>query len=242
MKVRLTVAVAVLTFVAARSVCAKTGDQYQVRTTSGTLVTVRVTSKSGPEEGTVPAKLCVHSGEKTGCYEAVTEHETSLLGPFSLEPSYAPVRYDDGDTIGWLLFSAKTVPFTSRQDHMLALLVLSSSLQLSNVLPPVILSEQSEYSLWRDKRLSPMPILTTADYLFPFESEETHFSAHHYRVQTYMADASGKYRLVDDYKTARKYPGLDTVDKIQVLEGERETFRSHLLSKSRGAVPSPSPK
>ncbi len=125
---------------------------------------------------------------------------------------------------------------------MLALLVVSGSLQLSNVLPPVILSEQSEYSLWRDKVLSPMPILTTADYLFPFESEETHFSEHYYRVRTYMADASGKYRLVDVYKTARRYPGLDTEEKIQVLEGERKTFMSHLLSKSRGPIRSPSAK
>jgi len=237
MKVLFTVAVAALTFVAARSVCAKAGDQYQMRTTTGTVVTVRVTLKSGQEEGTIPAQLCFHSGDKTGCYEATAENK-----PYSLGPSCTPVRYGDGDTMGWLLFSAKTPFFASRQDHMLALLVLSGSLQLSNLLPPVILSEQSEYSLWRDRRLSPMPILTTADYLFPFESEETHFSEHYYRVRTYMADESGKYRLVDDYKTARRYPGLDTVEKIQVIEGERETFRSHLLSKSRSAVGSPSSK
>ncbi len=60
MKFLFAVTVAALTFVAARSVWAKVGGQHQMRTTSGTVITVRVTLKSGSEEGTIPAKLCLH--------------------------------------------------------------------------------------------------------------------------------------------------------------------------------------
>ena len=98
-----------------------------------------------------------------------------------------------------------------------------------NLLPEVHLTNQSEYKLWRLPQISSLPILATADFNWDFKAEETHFAAHRYHIEAFVFDSkSGRFLQRVRFDTAKKYPGLDEVDEIRVLEAEKPTIMSKL--------------
>lgn len=199
-------------------------------TLSGGTVMVHVKTEPGASDGTTPAKLCAASANKSSCYPAVADNDR-----FPANPQFRLVaRSKKRGTAQWILFTAERQPFFSRQDHVLTLLALDSSLQLRNTLPSIVLSEQSETRVWYDPKLSPAPILSTADFVWNMQTE-THFGQHHYRVRTYLwNEFSQSYRLSDEYVTVKQYPGFDEVEDVQVIEAELSTITTHLREKRKG--------
>jgi hypothetical protein len=196
-----------------------------MRTKSGAAQPVHVTSATGPD-ARKGARLCVSFAAKTFCYTATANGK-----PFRLEPVWKPIAViGNPPSAGYLLFTALGEPFFSRQDKHLSLLVLDSVNGLRNVLPPLVLSEQSEYSIWQDPQFSPLPIVTTAEFHWDME-HETHFGPHRYRIDTYVADSDGQYVLKDTYLTDHQYPGLDEASRVVVLESEMKAVRQHLTEK-----------
>jgi len=180
----------------------------KIRTTSGAAETVHVNVVPGPNAST-GAKLCVVLAARKICYTASVNGKA-----FPLKPEWKPISADgQPEGPGYLLFTALKEPFFSRQDGHLALLVLDSGKGvLRNVLPPVVLSEQSEHSIWRANQISMLPILTTAEFHWDME-HESHFGFHQYQVNTYVSDGVGNYALKDTYLTKRQYSGLDDVPR-----------------------------
>jgi hypothetical protein len=81
-----------------------------------------------------------------------------------------------------------------------------------------------------------IPVLVTADFIWDFEAlkvsngqQETHFARHHYSVRAFVFDAtSGQYLKRVDYTTQKKYPGVDDVDSIHVLDPEKLAIQDKL--------------
>jgi len=81
-------------------------------------------------------------------------------------------------------------------------------------------TEQGEYRFWGEPSVSDTALLVLADYVFG--DGETHFSAHSFRIDSYVFSSEVRhYQLRDEYVTSKKYPSLDEVDSITVLEQEK---------------------
>ncbi len=98
-----------------------------------------------------------------------------------------------------------------------------------SLLPTVELTNQSEFKLWRLPQFSHLPVLVTADFIWDFEEGETHFAPHRYRIKAFVFNAvSGRYLQRVRYETSKKYPGLDEVDEIRVLDAERPVILARI--------------
>jgi len=154
------------------------------------------------------------------------------LGPevYALDPSFEAIGWPNEQGVARaVLFRADAEPFISRRNTRVMLFVLKRRPALVSVLPDVILSEQSEYSTWEDKSVSPMPILTTAEYMMNFDAGETHFGKHYYYLATYIWNASVlRYEGMDSFTTSSRYPGFDDVEKIQVIRHELAGIKGRL--------------
>jgi len=211
------------------STSASASDQaIRLLTNGGAVETAEVKAEPGKESAN-GARICASAHGQEWCYSAIANGK-----PFPLNPDWKAIfESDHSSTARYLLFTAQQEPFLSRQNTLLALLALNpGSRDLRNELPVVVLSEQSQHSIWRDSHYSPLPILTTADFQWDME-HETHFGPHQYRINTYVSTASGKYVLADTYLTQRQYPGLDDAAHFAVIEGEMDTIREHLSRRHR---------
>lgn len=80
-----------------------------------------------------------------------------------------------------------------------------------------------------EKALSKHKILSVADA--KWAEDESHYGHHRYRVRTYVySGKSAVYSQADDYVTAKKYPGLDDVERLDVLGPEEPAIRARLTS------------
>jgi hypothetical protein len=106
---------------------------------------------------------------------------------------------------------------------------------LSNVLPYVALTNNSDEAVWDEPKISLYPLLVTADFIWDFKAGETHFSRHRFTIQVWRFDrAKGRYLLALFYKTTRKYDGLDASDSVNVIAPERAEILRRLRSLTRG--------
>jgi hypothetical protein len=207
--------------------CEVADSTVKMQSGGSTVEAVHIKAVPGAKSET-GAKLCVTVATRTSCYIAKVNGK-----PFPIKPEWRAISVTGRPGVArYLLYTALREPFFSRQDKHMALLALDSGRgDLRDVLPPIILSEQSEYSIWQDNRFSPLPIVTTADFQWDIE-KETHFGPHQYRVNTYLYDDKGKYVVTDSYLTERRYPGLDDASQIAVIWGEMNTLRQHLAERS----------
>jgi len=104
--------------------------------------------------------------------------------------------------------------------------------RLENLLPEVKVSEQSEHQIWKETLISDLPIIVTATY--EWGDGETHFSAHRFRISTYVfGHQLQNYTLQDEYITAKKYASFDQADKITVLQNEKSEILTRLRRQSK---------
>ena len=158
---------------------------------------------------TSSAKLCVHTQGRNDCYTPPSKEYA-----FGLNARAIDLKEWDGLTI----FTAEFSGGGSGTLTHIALFDLRRTGSLSNLLPDIALSNQSEFRTWNIPQVSEMPIVATADFVW--EKGESHFARHRYTISTYLYDVN-KYVRADQYVTGLKYPGLDDADKINVLESER---------------------
>lgn len=153
------------------------------------------------------AKICIVNKPPTSCYFARVDDMN-----FARYVQASLVEMGEGQ-IG-VLFQAENLG-VSDESKLVAILGLRSRGRLVNLLPRASVSTQDQFRLWHDAELSRADLITTANYdwrLGPPE-EETHFAFHHYRVVTYeFCPRAGRYLLVDQFTTRRKFAGLDDED------------------------------
>ena len=200
-------AICILTFVSA--------------TTAQAALTYRLRTGKQDADGfpTTPAQICFGAEIGEHCY---TPPENDP--PFGLDPKARLVNLDPGRQV--VLFAAESSSGGSGSLTILALLDDHDG-QVTNLLPKVALTNQSEYDLWRIPGISPMPILVTADFVWA--QGETHFSPHRYRITAYAYDRqAGRYIERVNFTTQAIYPGLDNVDDINVLKPEKAEIVTRL--------------
>ncbi len=105
-----------------------------------------------------------------------------------------------------------------------------------NLLPDkVALTNASEHAIWTNIKLSPYPILVTADFDWDFDAGETHFARHHYFVSAWRFDSENNlYEKAFVYRTAKKYDSLDDADTINVIAPEHAEILRRLASLNPG--------
>ncbi|HEY6377017.1 MAG TPA: hypothetical protein VIX90_15970 [Edaphobacter sp.] len=138
--------------------------------------------------------------------------------PFGLDAKARKMELNSGGSL--LLFTSTFSGGGSGTLSALALLAYKSDGRMTNILPKVAVTNQSEYRIWSLPALSPVPVLVTAD--FYWSKGETHFADHRYSVTGYVFDVqTGRYVERLRYVTTKKHPGLDNADTIMVLEREK---------------------
>ncbi len=176
---------------------------------------------------TTAARLCIGQGTTEHCYVPPTPKITgTTLPPFGLDAKARPIGTVSGGSL--VLFTAESSSGGSGSLTILALLDARDG-RYQNLLPEVEVTNQSEYRLWNFPRISAMPILVTADFIWDFDKGETHFAHHRYNITSFVYDKqAGRYLQRDQYVTGKKYPGLDDADEIKVLEPERASILAKL--------------
>ncbi len=161
--------------------------------------------------------ICLESKGEQQCFSPPTQ------GPaFGLNPKAKLVQLGLGKEA--ILYTVEASGGGSGTAIFISLLQNSSlhasSPDLENLLPKVILTEQSQYQFWSEPVISKTKLFITANYVW--NHGETHFSRHRFRISSYLFEQqNGFYELRDEYITAKKYPSLDEVDRVKVLEAER---------------------
>jgi len=170
--------------------------------------------------GVNPARLCFESSEE--CI-FTPEH-------YGLDPKAEVI--DLGADRTAILFSAVASGGGSGQTRTLLVLVLdvinNGFVDLS---PAIQVSEQGEYAIWHDRTLPSGVLFVTADYIWG--EGERHFSDHRFRVRSYVLETTDdaesiRLALRDEYETANRYPNLDRVNAVNVLDPERQTIIGRL--------------
>jgi hypothetical protein len=171
------------------------------------------------DEDGIPLKAARICFSKTKCFAPPTQNP-----PFGLNPKAKEIKTSSGKRL--VLFTAQSWGGGSGSLSYIALLDPSAR-ELSNLLPDVKITNQSDLNLWSLRSISPMPLVATADFLW--EEGETHFSAHKYFVRVFLYNANeNRYGLADSFTTSKKYAGLDDVDKITVLNSEKANILERL--------------
>jgi len=71
-----------------------------------------------------------------------------------------------------------------------------------------------------------------ADFYWDSAASETHFSPHRFNVRALVFDPrKDSYAIRLEYRTAKKYDGLDSVERVQILKPEREEILRRLREK-----------
>jgi hypothetical protein len=166
------------------------------------------------------AKLCLLKAAGT-CFQMPSNKEYSggsVTYEFGLDPVGEKVPVTGGGSV--VLFSAQFSGGGSGTLDRLAILRYGADGRIVNLLPYVGVTNQNDRAIWQISTVSNFPILVTAD--FDWAEGETHFSEHRYVVKAYKFDPEkDRYLEALSYKTSKKYPGLDDVDRINVLNAER---------------------
>lgn len=167
-----------------------------------------------------PVVVCVESRPISQCYTP-----PSANPPFGTDPKAKVVQLKAG--LDALSFEVRATAGGSGSTHLLALLVPGKGKYLWNLTPELTFGDQSEHRLWYVPSISDMPLLVVAEA--SWGAGETHFSKHRFFVTVYSFDPALRvYNLRDKYLTSGKYPSLDEVDSINVLEPERGEILARL--------------
>ncbi len=199
----------------------------------------RVLSGKADPDGcnpTTPARICLGETGEAHCYSPPNDK----FGPsdkqeyiFGMEPKVKAVGEFNGQKL--TSFTAMFSGCGSGTLTSLSLLTVRDG-EFVNLLPKVELTDQSEYRLWNLPQFSRLPVLVTADFIWNFDAmkksnynEETHFAAHRYHIEAFVFETHrGRYLRKVSYNTSKRYPGLDEVDEIKVLEVEEPTILTRL--------------
>ncbi|MBB5340336.1 hypothetical protein [Tunturiibacter gelidoferens] len=164
------------------------------------------------------AKLCLLKPAGV-CFEMPSHRASdSVEYEFGLDPRSESLPLAGGGSL--VFFSSQFSGGGSGTLDSLAILRYQADGKIINLMPFVGVTNQSDRAVWQIASVSNFPILVTAD--FYWMDGETHFSEHLYTVNAYEFDTeSDRYVKVISYRTFKKYPGLDEVERIHILTSER---------------------
>ena len=172
------------------------------------------------------AKLCLLE-PANDCYQMPSNtgySSGSVVYSYGLDPRSERLSLKSGGSLAF--FSAQFSGRGSGTLDSLAILRYENDGEIVNLLPFVGLTNQSERAAWFIPASS-FPILVTADFVWM--KGETHFATHFYTVAAYLFDIKNdRYAKAFSYQTSKKYPGLDQVNQVRVLNPEREEILRRL--------------
>jgi hypothetical protein len=178
------------------------------------------------------AKLCLLNARGT-CFQMPSHKEEasgSVTYEFGLDPMAEKHLLKGGGS--FVLFSSQFSGGGSGTLDSLAILRFEGDGKIVNLLPFGGVTNQSDRTMWQIASVSNFPILLTAD--FYWMEGETHFSKHRYTVTAYRFDPGlDRYVKALSYRTSKKYPGLDEVDRVDVLNTERAQILQRLEMPSK---------
>ncbi|NYF91327.1 hypothetical protein RBB79_17020 [Tunturiibacter empetritectus] len=164
------------------------------------------------------AKLCLLKPAGV-CFQMPSHRASdSVEYEFGLDPRSEILSLPGGGSL--VFFSSQFSGGGSGTLDRLAILRYQVDGKIINLMPFVGVTNQSDRAVWHIASISNFPILMTAD--FYWRDGETHFSEHYYTVTAYEFDTKrGRYVKAFSYETSKRYPGLDRVDQVHVLNSER---------------------
>ena len=177
------------------------------------------------------ATLCLQSVPAV-CFQMPASHNGDVTYEFGLDPHAKLLPWRDRNSV--LLFDSMFSGGGSGTLTRYAVLredCAGPVTHLTNVLPYVALTNNSDHAVWNESEISPYPLLVTADFIWDFDAGETHFSQHRFTIAAWRYNpAKDVYVLALSYKTAKKYDGLDASDSINVIAPERPEILRRLHS------------
>jgi len=185
--------------------------------------------KDGPYFAKTGAQLCLADSLKT-CFSLSPQSESlsgeEMVTQFGLMPEGQRVSICTGGSL--VLFFADSGG-GSGSAAKFALLRYHSDHPLYDLLPNLVLSNQSDHALWNIPSVSPMPLLITADFLW---EGGAHYGPHYYEIRAYRYNTKiDKYAQILKYRTSRKYRGFDNFDNpFRLLKFERATILRKLAA------------
>lgn len=166
------------------------------------------------------------------CFQMPDEHAGDVTYQFGLDPHSVPLNWPERRTA--LLFDATFSAGGSGSLTRYAILRedgSGSATHLSNILPYVALTNNSDEAVWEEPQISHYPVLVTADFIWNFKAGETHFSKHLFNIEVWEFEPDrDRYVRVLAYTTKKKYDGLDAADPINVIRPERPEILRRLHS------------
>jgi hypothetical protein len=170
-----------------------------------------------------PAVLCIALTPIEQCYTPPKSDVVDL--PYAFNPTAKIVQLKPG--FDAILFEVEATGGGSGSGHLLALLVPGKGKDLNNLLPDVSFGDQSEHHFWKLPSISDMQVLVLAEGMGDLNG--SHFSRQRFLIKVLVFNHHvGFYGLQDEYLTSKKYPSLDEVDVIHVLEAERKEILARL--------------
>lgn len=171
---------------------------------------------------TTTARLCILKTDV--CYD-FAQRRNAKQYPLGMNPEVHEVKLTLGATLE--LFSATFSAGGSGSITGVALLKYQRNGQLLDLTPTLNRSNQSDLKVWNVSGVSSWPVLAMADY--KWMDGESHFASHFYTVRAYLFDkGSNTYVCRLSYVTVRKYPGLDKLDQVTVLNPEKAVILHRL--------------
>lgn len=172
----------------------------------------------------VRSRVCIRGAPATSCYIA-EKASPGDLRPYGDHTTAEIVDLGEGHTA--ILFQA-TLNGASYKEHLISLLALDAGGRLASILPPFTTSEASEFRVWRDRAVSPYPIVSRAYAVMT--ARETRWDDHRFRIITYeFCPAKKQFLQVAEIRTKRTYP---MESEQSVLGVEMPRVRRGLLGRA----------
>jgi hypothetical protein len=190
------------------------------------------TTEIGPEAENrlAPVKLCFSRAQtQTEDCQEVGERGAGQRRKFVLVSELNPVALTPVPSGPWGALLIAESPMVSDVLYQASLWVFDPSRKtFRNALPETLTTMDGEWKVIDDPKAVDAGLFVIARSVWKYESGETHYSKHHYRISVYRFDPSTlSYRLLTQYVTQARYPSLDEIDRqdVQVIEAELTRIR-----------------
>jgi hypothetical protein len=190
---------------------------------------VKETDTVSPEMTDVPARLCFHQSRDPGASQCFDAKDGKEAFPIFEELKLITIRESRAPKSG-VLFVTEAVG-KAEPTHLITLWTYHpSSRTFQNLLPTIRINLQGEYLIIPKSKEGIEGIFITANRIWNVERESL-YGHHKYAIAIYVQNDTGKYVLKSQYVTRKSYPGLDDVDKVDVISKEMKNIRKHSMTK-----------
>jgi hypothetical protein len=190
---------------------------------------VKETETVSREMTDVPARLCFHQSHDPAASQCFDAKDGKEAFPIFEELKLIAIRESRAPKSG-VLFVTEAVG-KAEPTHLIMLWTYHpSSRTFQNLLPTIRLNLQGEYLIIPKSKEGIEGIFITANRIWNVERESL-YGHHKYAIAIYVQNDTGKYVLKSQYVTRESYPGLDDVDKVDVISKEMKNIRKHSMTK-----------